>query len=291
MIATLGVFAGASAQSSDQNFPTPVTASEIRGTIRAREIGDSRLTTYFYAFGGEQGDVFVNIQSRNFNGDIDIYTADDLRPLTKIVLYADAGVTETGRIVYLRKSERLLLRIEGRPPGDDPASFVIKFAGSFVALAPSDVPDGGAAPKVSSSDIDGVRLNSAGAVDQGSERQKPVDRVDEASARETETKPEKTLTLKKEVPKKAETTAQRPKPPAAAKTVAPPKVIVTSKIPPDPLASIRLVIELKDGSTFERPMNEVLRFSTENRGLITVITRDGKVVRFQLTNVAKVTIE
>lgn len=285
------------AQSSDQNFPTPVTTSEIRGTIRARDIGDSRVTTYFYAFEGEQGDVFVNIQSRNFNGDIDIFTADTLQPLTKIVLYADTGITETGRIVYLRKSERLLLRIEGRPPGDDPASFVIKFAGSFVALSGSDVPDGGSDPKVPSRDIDGVRLNSAGAVVPGTERPKPVDRDNISTARETESKPEKTLTLKKEVaPKKTETTAQKPKPVRkppveTAKTVAPPKVVVTSKIPPDPLASIRLIIELKDGTTYEKPMNEVLRFSTDSRGTITVIGKDGKVVRYAITDVAKVTIQ
>lgn len=296
VIVTFGALTVVSAQSSDQNFPTPVTTSEIRGIIRARDIGDSRVTTYFYAFDGEQGDVFINIQSRNFNGDIDIFTADTVRLLTKIVLYADAGITETGRIVYLRKGERLLLRVEGRPPGDDPASFVIKFAGSFVALKGSDVPNGGAIPKVPSSDLDGVRLNSAGAEVQPSERPKPVDRSNESSTRETEAKPEKTLTLKKEIPKKVGSEAQKPKPvrrPAAeaAKTTEPPKVVVTSNLPADPLASIHLIIELKDGSTFEKPMNEVLRFSTDSRGTITVIGKDGKIVRYQITDVARVTIQ
>ena len=66
-------------------------------------------------------------------GQIDIFTADGLRPLTKIVIFADAASNETGRIVYLRRPERLLLRIQGRTPNDDAAAYRIKFAGSFVA--------------------------------------------------------------------------------------------------------------------------------------------------------------
>jgi outer membrane lipoprotein-sorting protein len=38
-------------------------------------------------------------------------------------------------------------------------------------------------------------------------------------------------------------------------------------------------------------MNEVLRFSTDSRGTITVIGKDGKIVRYQITDVAKVTIQ
>ena len=84
------------AQSPDQNFPTPLTSNEISGTIKARDIGDSRLTTYFYQFGGEQGDVFVNVVTKNLDGDIDVFTADGLRPLTKIVVFSDAGQVKQG---------------------------------------------------------------------------------------------------------------------------------------------------------------------------------------------------
>ena len=66
----------ANAQSTDQNFPTPVTTNQILGTIKARDIGDSRLTTYFYAFDGEQGDIFINVVSKNLSGDIDIFIVD-----------------------------------------------------------------------------------------------------------------------------------------------------------------------------------------------------------------------
>ncbi|MGE3468677.1 MAG: hypothetical protein AB7J13_17300, partial [Pyrinomonadaceae bacterium] len=58
----------------------------------------------------------------------------------------------------------------------------------------------------------------------------------------------------------------------------------------DPLASIRLVVEMKDGEVIERPMNEVRRFSVD-KGVLTVIDKDGKVTKYSIFDVAKVTIE
>jgi len=91
------------AQSTNQNFPTPVTTNEISGTIRARDLGDARLTSYFYTFNGNQGDVFINVVTNNLDGDIDVFTADGLRPLTKIRVYSDNPEGETGRVIYLRQ--------------------------------------------------------------------------------------------------------------------------------------------------------------------------------------------
>ena len=121
------------AQSINQSFPTPVTSSEISGTIRPRDMGDARLTSYYYQFDGGQGDLFINIVTRNFTGDIDVFTQSGLRPIAKIVVYADFAESETGRVIYLRKPEKMILRVQGRTPGDDAAIFRIKFAGSFVA--------------------------------------------------------------------------------------------------------------------------------------------------------------
>src|SRR5438477_348479 len=81
-------------------------------TVKDRDMGDARLTTHFYAFIGDQGDIFVSVVTKNFSGDIDIFLVDGLRPLTKMVIYADGGVNETGRLIYLRKPEKLLLRVE-----------------------------------------------------------------------------------------------------------------------------------------------------------------------------------
>jgi len=53
---------------------------------------------------------------------------------------------------------------------------------------------------------------------------------------------------------------------------------------------VNLVILFKDGSKIERPMTEVLRF-TVDRGVLTVISRDGTVGRYSILDVAKVTIE
>src|SRR6266568_8828927 len=86
-------------QSSNQSYPTPVTTNEVNGIIKARDVGDARVTSYFYTFNGEQGDMFVNVVSKNFNGDIDIFIAEGLRPLSKIVVYADTSENETGRVI------------------------------------------------------------------------------------------------------------------------------------------------------------------------------------------------
>lgn len=149
-------------QSINQNFPTSVTTNEISGNIRARDVGDARLTTYFYAFSGAQGDVFINVLTANLNGSIDIFTIDNLRPLTKITVYAGGAESETGRVIYLRKPEKLVLRVEGRSPNDDAATFRIKFAGSFQPLeatAENDAP-----PEVRTENQTNIRVNSVGTI-------------------------------------------------------------------------------------------------------------------------------
>lgn len=339
----------AAAQSTSQDFPTPVTSNEIAGTIKARDIGDSRLTTYFYTFNGDQGDVFINIVTRNFTGDLDVFTAAGLRSVTKIVIYANDSENETGRAVYFRKTEKLLLRLQGRSPNDDPASFRIKFAGSFVAAKESNVLPEPELPKVTAANDSGVRVNSVGTI--LPPLPKPVttksDESDVAAIADTpkkdeqitETKGEQTKTdvekrtqglevvvtdttptnddaaAAKRSPARRTPASRRkrppvkttePKPPpdlpaettdAAAPPVkkAPtkrsakkPKVVKEPVI--DPLASIRLVIAFKDGKTLEKAMSEVFKFSVD-KGVLTVILKDGSITRYAIVDVAKVTIE
>ncbi len=157
-------FSFSKAQSTNQNTPTPVSTNEISGNIPARSIGDSRLTNYFYAFNGNQGDVFINVVTQNLDGDIDIFTVDGLRPLTKITVFSDNSENETGRIVYLRKFEKLLLRIQGRSPNDDPATFRIKFAGSFQALENVAATEEPKLPEVNPSSQGDIRVNSVGTI-------------------------------------------------------------------------------------------------------------------------------
>ena len=152
------------AQSTSQSYPTAITSNEISGKIPARDIGDARLTDYFYTFNGNQGDIFINVQTSNFNGDIDVFTAGNLKPLTKITIYADDTMRETGRVVYLRQPMKLVLRVEGRSPNDDAATFQIKFAGSFApaeAAAETSAPE---TPAVKSENLSNVRVNSVGTI-------------------------------------------------------------------------------------------------------------------------------
>lgn len=151
-----------SAQSTRLETPTPIVSNELSGKIAARDIGDSRLTTYYYAFNGNQGDIFLRIQSANLNGDIDVFYAENMRPLTKISLYSDSA-NEIAREIYLRKPEKLILRVEGRSPNDDAATFSIKFDGSFQALAPTSS-ENDETPRIKNEVAGAVRVNSVGTI-------------------------------------------------------------------------------------------------------------------------------
>lgn len=179
-------------QSINQSFPTSVTANEINGNIVARDVGDARLTTYFYAFGGTQGDVFINVLTKNLNGSIDVFTTDNLRPLTKITIYANDETTETGRVIYLRKPEKLLLRVEGRSPNDDAATFRIKFAGSFQPLETTAETE--SAPEVKTDNQTNIRVNSVGTILEI----KPIVKESVVSLEKSENKTEAAAEVKEE---------------------------------------------------------------------------------------------
>lgn len=177
-------------QSNNQLFPTPVTTNEINGKIKARDLGDSRLTTYYYAFNGEQGDVFINVVTSNFSGDIDVFSNDGAKTLTKIVIYADASENETGRVIYLRKSEKLLLRIEGRTPNDDDATFRIKFAGSFQAITDAKAAEELKLPEIKEDTSSGIRVNSVGTIIEVIPKPTPPPKEIPVRTEETEAKKE-----------------------------------------------------------------------------------------------------
>src|SRR6185295_637856 len=120
----------ANGQSTDISAPAAVRTNEVLGTIQARDIGDSRLTDHFYAFTGTPGDLLITIDSRNLNGDVDVFTISGLRPLLKLTVYASNSSPVT-KSIYLRKRESLVLRIEGRTPNDDEGTYRLFFGGSF----------------------------------------------------------------------------------------------------------------------------------------------------------------
>lgn len=134
VVLLLTLFAAvAIAQSTDIAAPSPVRTSEVVGTIPARDLGDPRVTDHFYAFTGTPGDVLITVDSRNLNGDVDVFTFSGLQPLLKFTVYAGSSSAIT-KSIYLRKQEDLILRVEGRTPNDDEAVYRIHFGGSFAPL-------------------------------------------------------------------------------------------------------------------------------------------------------------
>jgi hypothetical protein len=145
-VATFVVLSGivsVAAQSRDVNFPTPIFTDEIAGRIQPRDLGDARLTRHFYTFNGREGDLVITVESTNLDGDVDLFTADSLRPLTKITLYAGASGTKATKSIYLRQEEPLVLRVEGRTSGETDAVYRIRFDGAFAASnrQPSESPE------------------------------------------------------------------------------------------------------------------------------------------------------
>jgi hypothetical protein len=51
-----------------------------------------------------------------------------------------------------------------------------------------------------------------------------------------------------------------------------------------------LVVVLKDGAKIEKPMSEILRVGVD-KGVLTVIAKDGTISRYSILDVAKMTIE
>jgi hypothetical protein len=118
-------------QSSDQSLPTALLENEINGSIAALDLGDARLTRHFYAFEGTPGDLLIAINSKNLNGDMDIFTAVTFRPLMKTTLYALSQSGEVTKGLYLRTRQILILRVEARTPNDEEGSYHVRFGGSF----------------------------------------------------------------------------------------------------------------------------------------------------------------
>src|SRR5215204_5174376 len=88
------------AQSTEASVPSPISSRDLTGSISPRDIGDARLTHHYYGFGGNPGDVLITVQSRNLNGDVDVFTAGTLRPLLKFTLYAESTSPVT-KSIYL----------------------------------------------------------------------------------------------------------------------------------------------------------------------------------------------
>jgi hypothetical protein len=160
----------ADAQSSLLEAPTPVTGDEIAGRIPALDVGDARLTRHFYTLNARPGDLEVTVTTSNLEGDIDLFSASAMRPLTKVTLYGGSDTT-VARTVFFRRDETLILRVEARSSNDADGTYRIRFGGTFVAST-APAPEGPAraaessstsAPAARQSARGSYRVNSVGA--------------------------------------------------------------------------------------------------------------------------------
>lgn len=127
------------AQSLDASSPAPLTSREVTGRIVPLDIGDPRSTRHFYIFRAGPGDLILNVESTNLNGDVDLFTAVGLQPLLKISIYAASSVdtaTKTSKSVFLRRAESIILRVEARTAGDAEGLYHLSFDGPFEAATP-----------------------------------------------------------------------------------------------------------------------------------------------------------
>ena len=203
-------------QSSDASLPTPVFANEINGRITALDLGDPRSTRHFYAFEGTPGDLLITIDSKNLNGDMDIFTAVTFRPLMKTTLYASSQPGEVTKGLYLRTRQILILRVEARTPNDEAGSYHVRFGGTFAPFsggipvaenteAPEDRPSGGS-----------KRLSSVGATIAEPVVETPPPTAEPKPVAENEKPAEETAPAKKRTPPKS-AKARPTRPPTMAR--------------------------------------------------------------------------
>jgi hypothetical protein len=311
----------ARAQSTDIEFPTPVRANEISGTISPRDVGDPRLTRYFFSLTGTNGDLIVTVESRNLNGDVDLFTAGTLRPLAKLSMYAGDTAASTSKSIYFKRQEALILRVEARTPNDLEGSFRIRFDGAFAPIvgevrefepvgpttpqldttgrktkrvtatgARIDEPVVETAEKPSETEPSPTRTPETAETERPSETTQPTATNREPTTRPTARAPRTTRRTRR--PRAAPPTARTRPAPTTTNNQPTEQPAATTPTTPEPAANIgpRLIIETKDGLRVERYMTSVRRVTVDN-GQIIVFLKNGKTERQPMTNVLKMSIE
>jgi hypothetical protein len=267
----------------------------------------------------------VTVESRNLNGDVDLFTAGSLRPLTKLSMYAGDTAASTTKSIYFKREESLILRVEARSPNDETGSFRIRFEGAFAPIVGEAREPEPIAPTVPEQNTTGrktKRVTATGArieepivesATKTPEREAPPTVTPEATA--TEKTPEKSepAPTGTEPPARTKARPTRPRRPRTPRTPSPrtartrPKPAATESQPPaqpEPppatttppatpeatTAGPRLIIETRDGLRVERYMTSVRRVTVEN-GQIVVVLKNGKTERQPMTNVLKMSIE
>src|SRR5438445_7035814 len=201
-----------SGQSSDQNLPTAVLSNDINGKIVALDLGDPRATRHFYAFAASAGDLLITVDSKNLNGDIDVFTAITFRPLMKTTLYASAQSAQITKGIYLRAHQILILRVEARTPNDDAGTYHIHFGGTFEPFS-GGIPVAENTEPAESPTASANRLSSVGATIP----RPPAEVTEIAEAKPSPEKPAEKTSTEPEAPKKE---TEKPAPPTPSRRTA-----------------------------------------------------------------------
>lgn len=312
------------AQSTNPELPTPVLSNEINGTIMPLDVGDSRFTRHYYAFEASPGDLIVTVNSRNLNGDVDVFTAVTFRPLTKITIYAGTIPPEVTKSLYFRTRQIVILRFEARTPNDDAGNYRITLGGSFQPFS-GGIPVAENAPTETEpdkrADKNVQRLSSVGATiprppGEVVEEPKPAETEVEKPAEEkpvvttpsarrntprttprrnprgrtpprtTRTTPPKTETTKTET-EQPKTGEEKPPAEEERKTEEKP---ATEKPPQETPPGARLIIERTDGTRIDRPMSTVRRIIVEANGIV-IVLKTGRTERIPMASVTRMAIE
>jgi hypothetical protein len=313
------------AQSSDQNLPTPALSDDINGRIVALDLGDPRSTRHYYAFEANPGDLLITVESKNLNGDVDVFTAVTFRPLMKTTLIATSQSSEITKGIYLRAHQILILRVEARTPSDEPGVYHLHFGGTFAPFSGGiPVAENSAPAETSPEKSDANRLSSVGAtiprpVEETVAEPKPSPEkpAEETAAAKTTTEKPATTTRRtgSRNPRRGNRPASKPAPPKKTESTetqttsqetksgeekpatvtekpaeAAPSTVEKPKAQEVAPSGAHLVIEEKDGTRIDRPMSTVRRVIVEG-GTIVIVLRTGKIERVQLADVAKFAIE
>lgn len=213
----LALAAAALAQSTRFEAPSPVTTAEISGRIPPLDLGDPRLTRHFYTFSARPGDLELTVETSNLEGEIDLFTATTLRPLTKVTLFGGTGET-VSRTVFFRREEPLVLRVQARSPNDADGAYRIRLGGAFAPAPPSAIAAAEAAsaeagaqatPTPRLSNRNTRRVNSVGArieeprVEVAAEAPAPTPAAPERAADTAPTPSARTSTSRTRTPRRA----------------------------------------------------------------------------------------
>src|SRR6185369_13646381 len=175
------------AQSTDQSLPTPVLSNDLNGKIVALDVGDPRATRHFYAFAASPGDLLISLESKNLNGDFDVFTAITFRPLMKTTVYSSSPSGAIAKGIYLRAHQILILRVEARTLNDDPGTYHIHFGGTFEPFSGGiPVAENTETAETPTERVSGNRLSSVGAT-----IPKPSPQVTETAEAKPSPSPEK----------------------------------------------------------------------------------------------------